>query len=295
MKCNNCNEKAVFSNPDLCKDHFNKYFETNVLETINKFGLINENDKMIVAVSGGKDSLSLLYVLNKRYDVEALAVDEGIDGYREHTLRDMADFCERLGIKYKIVSFKDEIGYKLDELLKFKKFTPCAVCGINRRYLLNKYSKGYDIIATGHNMDDECQSITMNLLRNNLDVLARLGPKTGVSGRDGFTQRVKPFYFLKEREIMAYSLLNNITSNFNECKYVRDSYRAKIRDILNELEFKHPGTKRKIIGNFLSILPKLKDRFIEEEQLYCVNCGMPSSNDICSRCNVMGQVEAEAK
>ena len=136
--------------------------------------------KIAVATSGGKDSLAMLYLLNKHYkNVEAIAIDEGISGYRADTLKALIDFCDKNKIKYHIYSFMSEFGKTLDKMMK-KQENPCTVCGILRRQLLNKYSRGFDKLSIGHNRDDEAQSILMNLLKNNLEISARLGPFVGL-------------------------------------------------------------------------------------------------------------------
>jgi tRNA(Ile)-lysidine synthase TilS/MesJ len=173
------------------------------------------DDRVCVAVSGGKDSMSLLYVLNKKkYNVTALAIDEGIGDYRDKTLKTMKNFCVKNKIPYKIVSFKKEFGKTLDKIMEQHKERPCTICGVFRRYLLNSRSCGFDVLATGHNMDDEAQAILMNLIKTNISLFHRLGPVSGYIKSRKFTKRVKPFYFCLEKEIMVYSFLNNLNSEF---------------------------------------------------------------------------------
>lgn len=289
MKCKKCKEKAVFQNPDLCKKHFIEYFEEKFYSTISKFSLIKKSDKIAVACSGGKDSTATLYLLAKKYkDVTALAIDEGIKDYRDKTLVDLNKFCKKNKIKLKVISFKKEFKKSLDQLVpkgKKKGYLPCTICGVMRRYLLNKYSRNFDVIVFGHNLDDEAQSIMMNFLRNNLKANARLGPRTGLIEDKKFTPRVKPLYFIKEKETMAYCFLTGILGSFNECPYVVDSFRAKVRDWLNKVEEKNPGTKENIIHNFLYILPKLKTHFKTDEKVNaCKYCSEPSQNEVCKAC-----------
>jgi len=287
MKCNKCSEKAVLLKPKLCKKHFFQYFEKKVYDTIKKYKLISKKDNVCVAVSGGKDSLVTLHLLNKKYNVTGLAIDEGIKGYREHTLKDLKEFCK--DIKLKIVSFEKEFGLPLDKLLKKLKVKPCTACGILRRYLLNKYSRRFDLIATGHNLDDEAQSIMMNYLRNNLEVGARLGLKSGLVKDKGFTPRIKPLYFCTEKEIMLYSFLKGIQTNFVECPYATESYRNFIRDKLNSFESENKGSKERIVKGFLKVLPEPKRSYLakyanKNSLLKCKVCKEPSKQEICSKC-----------
>ncbi|MBN2422553.1 TIGR00269 family protein [Candidatus Woesearchaeota archaeon] len=292
MRCSKCNNKPVYLRPDLCKQHFIEYFEDKVKSTIKKFKLFEKKNKLIVATSGGKDSLTCLYLLTKlNYHAVALIIDEGIKGYREHTMSGLKRFCEKNKIKLTSVSFKKEFGFTLDRILKKTDQNACTVCGILRRYLLNKYSQKYEVIATGHNLDDEAQAILMNLLRNNMGLLARLGPATGISAKKKFTKRVKPLYFCSEKEVMIYTILKNIKPEFIECPYVTTSYRAKIRDILNNYEFKYPGTKTRTIGSFLGINKKLKKQYGQTKQNYCSICDQPSASKICNNCSLLKKIK----
>ncbi|MFQ5474910.1 MAG: TIGR00269 family protein [Candidatus Nanoarchaeia archaeon] len=290
MDCEKCERKAVFDEPSLCKVHFLEYFEAKVEKTINEHKLLEKDEKICVAVSGGKDSLSVLFVLDKLgYDVSGLFIDEGIANYREFTEKDLVSFCNNNKIKLRTVRYKEELGKGLDEILtKHKDWKPCTVCGTFRRSLLNKHARGFDKIATGHNLDDEAQAILMNLLRSNTDFLARLGPKSGVKEQKGFVQRVKPLYFCTEKETAAFSFLNGFTTHFAECPYVVEAFRADVRDLLNGYESVHHGTKKNIINHFLKMMPDLK---VDGQELEaCESCGQPSAGEICNACKLVDRL-----
>lgn len=288
MKCKSCKKPAVYLNPTLCKNHFLSYIEKKVFGTISKYKLLKPSDKIIIAASGGKDSLTLLNILSKKFKVNCIAVDEGIDNYRESTLKTLKAFCRKRKIPLKIVSFKKEFGGKLDAFI-FPKQKPCAVCGTLRRYLMNKHSKKFDKICTGHNLDDESQSVLMNLIKPNTSLNARGGPITGLSSVEGFTQKIKPLYFLKEKEIMTYAFLNNLLDEYIECPNAVLSYRAKVRDLLNDYEEKHSGTKKNIIEFFLRNKPKISRNILQEEIHRCKKCGEPSKGEVCSACIIVGK------
>jgi uncharacterized protein (TIGR00269 family) len=303
MKCKLCNELAV-SERGLCKNHFIVDFEKRVYNTIKNHNLAKKNDKIIVATSGGKDSLSVLYLMSKKFDVTALLIDEGINNYREFTKADLIKFCNEHHIKLKIVSFKDEFGKSLDDMIKSeskkeKPLNACTICGILRRYLLNKYSQDYDSIVLGHNLDDEVQAVMMNFLRGNLEISSRLGPKTGLVSSNKFTQRIKPLYFCSEKDVKIYSFLKGFIDTFTECPYSQTSYRSFVRSFINKQEELNKGTKLNIINNFLKMLPKIKKYYKKEIGLssidLCQNCGFPSKDNICKTCKTLDYLNLNSK
>jgi len=300
-----CEKKAVFNLPSgekLCKSHFFKYFEEKVYRTIRKYDLLSDTERLGVAVSGGKDSLTVLKLLksisakNPKIIIEAIAIDEGIEGYRKETLETAQKYCDSINVKLHIFSYKKEFGMTLDEILKTIKVKPCTICGIFRRYLLNKKAKelGFTTLATGHNLDDECQSIMMNQFRNDQKASARLGPKSGLKKQKGFIPRIKPLYLCTEKEVTTYAFLKGILDKFTECPNVPQSYRAEVRDTLNKFENKFPGTKYGIVNSFLQVLPLLKNQHKQEEMNYCPECKEPSSKGVCNACKYVEKIQKAA-
>ncbi|MFA6073562.1 MAG: TIGR00269 family protein [Candidatus Woesearchaeota archaeon] len=285
MNCSICNEKAVFSNPSYCKLHFSEYVEHKVSNTIKKFKLINKGEKICVAVSGGKDSVSLLFILKKSgYNIEALAIDEGIEGYRNVTLDFLKKFCTEQNIVLNIKSYESDFGKRLDKIVK-KGELACNVCGTFRRHMLNKYAQEYTKIATGHNLDDEAQAVLMNLFKSQTEMLGRQGPKTA---KKDFIIKIKPLYFLKEKEIMAYAFINKLNVPFIECPFASESFRGHIRDWLNKFELENPGTKENIVNHYLSIAPKIKEKHKLD---LCPKCNFPSSKGICKTCRLKDELK----
>ncbi|MFH1174096.1 MAG: TIGR00269 family protein [archaeon] len=284
MLCH-CGNPAVIET--LCREHFLESIERKVKETIDRFNLIMPNDKILVAASGGKDSMTLALILHKlQYTFDILAIDEGIPGYREHTLSELLTFCKQQGFPPpNVVSFKDVLGDSLQELLQSHK--PCTVCGTFRRYLLNKYAKGYDKLATGHNLDDEAQTILMNVYKGQPFLLAKLGPITKANAQ--FTRRIKPLYFCTERETRAYAFLNNLPLAFHECPYTHESYRDAVRSVLNNAE-QQSGMKRNIVNAFLVMHERLRE---ERNLRQCERCGEASSGRICKACQLLDVASAE--
>lgn len=287
--CSLCNTKPVFASPMYCKEHFILYIEEKVKNTILRFNLIQEGEKIAVAVSGGKDSQTVLYILHKLYGniVFGIAIDEGIPGYRDKTLDDLERFCNRYSIPFTVSSFKERYGKALSDI-PVVCGSRCSACGVLRRSLLNEEARGFDKLATGHNLDDECQSILMNLLKGNLLLSAKLGPRSGIISRKGFVQRIKPLYLCTEKEIATYAFLKELPVTFIECPHAADVFRSRVRDGLNMLEMNAPETKKSFLEAFLRLLPSLKELYRSTViPASCMRCGGPSMNGVCKACTVL--------
>lgn len=311
MDCHICKEKAIINlqHGAMCKTHFLRYFEDKVFKTIKKFKLVDRNDKICVATSGGKDSLTVLYLIKKYMEQNnidtqnlfALVIDEGIAGYREHTLKDLDKFCNEHKITLHKASAKEEFDYTLDEaypiINKNSGKKPCNICGVWRRFLLNKYSRKYGAtkLITGHNIDDESQAVIMNIFKANTSLMAHLGPISGVQDHDLFVRRVKPLFLCTEKEVRLYCLLKGFEVKFNECPYASIGYRAHIRNMLNDFENEYKGTKQGIINSLLAILPMLKEQKevnLEIDSIkICQECGEPANQDICNACKLLKELE----
>lgn len=303
--CTKCNNKAIYKNQGqfFCKEHFLNYFETKVFKTIKKYQLFSKNDNICVATSGGKDSLAVLYMTMlycNKYNIKffALCIDEGIAEYRKFTVDDLTKFCEKYKIPLHVLSFKDNFGLTLDEMtkkaVKEKNKKPCTVCGILRRKLLNKGARELNAtkLVTGHNLDDETQSVLMNQFLGNSQHNASLGPTTGLSINNKFIPRIKPLYLVTEKETRLYCLLRKFEVHFSECPNISLSFRAQVRDKINDIENVLPGAKYGVINSFLEILPLLKQHYKNADNKknknfsFCSECGEPCSGEICNACKL---------
>ena len=303
MTCKKCKSEPVFtliSGEKLCKYCFSHYFEKKVRKTMRQYELIEKGDRIAVALSGGKDSSVLLSILagiwkeRKDFDLFAILVDEGIKGYRPLTQKFAQNLCKKLGVKLYIISFKKELGYTLDEMVKKLNKGPCTICGTFRRYLLNTEARKLKAnkIAFGHNADDEAQSIVMNLFRSNNAAAARLGVINGIKRDARFIPRIKPLYYLLEKETTAYAYLNGLIGDFKECPYTSLAYRGQVRDMLNTFENNHPGTKAGILSAFIETLPILKEHYKKGKEIaFCSKCNEPTSGEECMACRLLDELK----
>lgn len=296
MKCQRCSKSAVifqkYSNAHLCKTHFIEDVERKIKRDIRKFKMIGRGEKIAVALSGGKDSIALIYVLNmifrNRPDLEfiAITINEGIRGYREHTLKHAIKLTQELGMRHIIRSFEEEFKTSLDALAQKKEKLPCTLCGVLRKNILNKTARelGADKIATGHNLDDESQTILMNYLRGDIDRLKRMIPG---NIQKGMVPRIKPLRSIPEKEVALYGFLNCLPVSMDECPHAGFALRNEIRELLNNYEVNHPGTKYSLLGGYETISQLLRPA--DTQIVFCEKCNEPGSERICKTCRLLGR------
>ncbi|NIR87907.1 TIGR00269 family protein [Candidatus Bathyarchaeota archaeon] len=303
--CTLCERReAVFMRPysgeKLCGRCFCKSIEKKVRATISSYEMLQPKDKIMVAVSGGKDSVTLLHILAKieksfpEATLCAVTVDEGIRGYRDEALKFAVKNCRRLGVEHIVTSFKEMYGYKLDELVSMIRekgeveLTPCSYCGVLRRRALNTAAReaGGDKLATAHNLDDETQTMILNILHGDALRIARVKPVLTVV-HPKLIQRVKPFCEVPEREIAFYAYMKKIEFQSIPCPYARTALRNDIRTMLNRMEEKHAGTKFTIFKSMERIRPALEAMAEEVKLQECKRCGEPTVGELCRPCQML--------
>ena len=304
MKCKKCRGKAVINmrhhNMGLCKDDFLQWIPEQTQKHIEKQKMFTTDEKILVAVSGGKDSLALwdiLQILGYQADglYIALGIDEGIS-YSAESQRLTSAFANARDLKLHVVNIASDYGTDLPTLAKGTKRgrdKPCSSCGLVKRHEMNRIARdyGYDVLATGHNLDDEAATLFSNTLQWNGDYLIRQHPV--LPSRDGLARKVKPLFRFYEKEMAAYALLRGIEYIYDECPFAEGSTSTQYKELLNELENKHPGAKQHFFVKFLSA--KKKGLFAEPTEKIvpvlhiCPVCGQPTSMEgECTFCRMMG-------
>ena len=308
VKCTICKRSfpffsRVYSGEKLCKKCFAQSVENKVRATIVKHKMLNYNDRIAIAVSGGKDSVSLLKVLvsmERKFPKTALVavtVDEGIRGYRDEAMETAAKTCKELGVEHHTVAFKTLYGFTLDEIVermhqRKSELTPCAFCGVLRRKALNiaALEVGANKIATGHTLDDEVQTNLLNIFHGDIPKLAAEKPVTDVV-HPRLVQKVKPFCEIPERESALYAYVKQLDFQSTPCPYAGEAMRNDIRNLLNRMEERHAGTKFTVFKSMEKLRPALKTLAERGEFRECQECGEPSAGELCMACQLLKQIQ----
>lgn len=301
MLCGKC-EKAEsvfhrsYSGEYLCKKCFMRSIEEKTAKTISKFSMMQHGDRVAIGVSGGKDSLSLLYVLKKLFDdhdntneLVAVTIDEGIKGYRDESLQIVSDFCAKLGVESKVLSYKSLFGVDMDEAMILRpseKMSSCSMCGTFRRRAIDvaAESVGADVVATAHNMDDQLQTFMINLLAGDVERIGWIYPEP-VQYATGM-KKIKPFIEIYEYEIAFYALQREIPFQSEECPYMNESIRTDLREFFNRMEKDHPGIKYNAYNSMMKVSKILRNA-PQSEGKKCSVCGRDSTGEICSVCKTV--------
>ncbi|MDQ3914103.1 MAG: adenine nucleotide alpha hydrolase family protein [Actinomycetota bacterium] len=289
MRCKVCRGHAVVDirrhNAGFCKDHFLDHIRSQVARTVKEFSMFSPEDRLLIAVSGGKDSLALWDVLiDLGYDATGFYLDLGIGGYSNRSKEATVAFAEQRDAKLIVRSLGDEHGFTVPELAKLTGRVPCSGCGRNKRYEFNRAAleEGFDVLVTGHNLDDEVATLFGNVLHWNVDQLGRQAPVLeerilGDSSETVLVRKVKPLVKIAERETAAYALLRGIDYIVEECPMVEGNTQHRYKEAMALLEEASPGTKHQMYFGFLK---KAAARFAEPADeaalTRCTTCGAPT-------------------
>lgn len=282
----------------LCEKHYAGWFVDQIKRTIGKYRMFGHSDRILVAVSGGKDSLSLWDVLLRLgYQADGLYIDVGIDTGERYSTRS-CEYIERFaadrpGTKLHIADLKAEYGETLQEVARHTRRAhgkPCALCGLIKRHAMNRVTldEGYTVLATGHNLDDEATVLFGNVLHWQTGYLARQAPVLPADA-SGLARKVKPLCRRYERETAAYAIITGIDYMIDECPFATHASSLRYKDLLNRLETDSPGALLHFYGKFL----KQREEGLFEAQAQavelhkCSRCGQPTSApDLCAFCRL---------
>ncbi|MHA1777489.1 MAG: ATP-binding protein [Promethearchaeota archaeon] len=320
-----CRANAVIQIPHtkmaLCKTHFLRYIESRVKRTIEENHLIdfqNPNEKVLVAISGGKDSQTLLTILHQviknRVPLEALYIEVGITprNYSRDSAMVARKLCEKLNVPFHILDVKETLGITIDQIhqlgqqLKSGRRKPrksknfrgeCSYCGLIKRYYINYFAvkNGFTKVATGHNLTDEASQLLSNFFSTDMEQMSRAGPIT-LNNVDGLIPRIKPLFYIYETELIMYAYFAQVEHLPTECAYATDSTVISVKKSLEKIEVFRRATMMNLVRDFQKTMkPILAAQTPEEHQVIkkCKQCGMTTYLDICSFCTTTNRLKEQ--
>jgi uncharacterized protein (TIGR00269 family) len=278
----------------FCTEHFFVMFRTQVEKAIRRHQMMAPDDRILLAVSGGKDSLALWDVLlDLDYDVTGLYLGLGIENYSDRSHEVARAFAEERRARLLTVDLTRDYGYDIPTAGRRGSRSTCAVCGLSKRYVFNRAALegGFDVVATGHNLDDEAATLLGNTLRWQTDAIARQSPT--LPARDGMVKKVKPLHRVSELETAAFAFLRGIDYVVEECPLVAGNTQLRYKEAMNTIEQTSPGTKAQF---FLGYLERGMPLFRSEDRAAlqaCESCGQPTTGRFCAFCRARAQILGE--
>jgi tRNA-5-methyluridine54 2-sulfurtransferase len=293
MKCRICGAQASIRLPQyntaFCSSDFIAFIDKRVAETIRRYCRISEHDKMLVAVSGGKDSLALWHLANKLgYPADGIHIHLGINTYSDASFEKTKAMADRLNRRLFFFSLPEAFRIGIKDLSRIMKRPPCSLCGMIKRYVMNRActEHGYSVLATGHNLDDEASALLGNLLHWKEEYLWKKAVALEAEGSH-LAKKVKPFFLCSEKEAAAYAFVSGIDYVYDECPYSVGAKTLLYKDLLNRVEDESPATKIAFVKGYLKRAEKEKlssgDKKTDEKTL-CATCGYPSYTKQCNFC-----------
>jgi uncharacterized protein (TIGR00269 family) len=301
VKCRKCGGRAVLElrrhNTALCGPDFVGFFRHHVLETVRRWRMLTRDEPVLVAVSGGKDSLALWDVLHDAgYRTTGLYLDLGIFEYSRESKARCEAFAAERGLDLRVVAVADAAGAPIPAVRDATRRPTCSACGLSKRYLMNRAALdgGFPVVATGHNLDDEAATLFGSTLRWDESALARQAPVLEAT-HPKLVRRVKPLFRMSERETAAYAFVRGIDYIVEECPFARGATSIAHKEVLNRLEDTSPGSKAMFLQGFLE---RARGLFQARETVTlaeCVRCGQTTTGDVCAFCKLRDQVTRAAR
>lgn len=296
MKCRTCREPAVIDlprhNANFCVEHFQQLCRRQVEKAIGDHSMLDGSDRVLVAVSGGKDSLAVWdLLLELGYRADGLYVALGIGDYSENSRGYAERFAAERGLSLRVIDVRSEHGFDVPTAARATGRVPCSACGLSKRHLFDRAAieGGYDVVVTGHNLDDEAAVLFGNALRWDTEYLRRQSPV--LPAANGFPRKVKPLIRLSERETAAWCVVRGIDYVIDECPMAVGNKHLGYKDLLNRLEEESPGSKAAFYMGFLERMsPVLAARDDESSTppARCPSCGSPTGSDgPCAFCRLV--------
>ena len=297
MKCRKCGGQAVLElrrhNAAFCAGDFLEFFRNQIREAIHRYRMLERGEKVLVAVSGGKDSLALWDVLlDEGYETTGLYLDLGIFEYSVESKAKCEAFAAARGVPLIVTAVADEVGAPVPVIKAVTRRPPCSGCGLSKRYLTNRVAleRGFPVVATGHNLDDEAATLFGSVMHWQTDALPRQSPALA-STHPKLVRRVKPLYRLSERETASYAFLRKIDYIVDECPFAKGATSIAHKEILNRMEDASPGAKHNFLFGFLDRARPAFERAEAVALNECARCGQVTTGTLCAFCKLADRVK----
>jgi uncharacterized protein (TIGR00269 family) len=299
-KCRVCKAPAVIDlprhNAKFCAEHLQQLCRRQMAKAIEDFDMLSPDDRILVAVSGGKDSLAVWDMLIEAgYDADGLYIGLGIGEYSTDSGGYVRRFADERGLHLTTIDLRSEYGYDIPTAARATGRVPCSACGLSKRRLFDQAALdgGYDVVVTGHNLDDEAAVLFGNTLRWDVDYLARQMPV--LPAANGFPKKVKPLIRLTEREMAAWCLVRGIDYVVEECPIAAGNRHLSYKETLNSVEARSPGSKASFYLGFLERMAPLlagQSAAAAGELNECERCGSPTTGEVCAFCRLVEKSSA---
>jgi len=299
VKCRVCKAAPVIElrqhNAAFCAEHFIAFCRRQVEKAIKQFDMFAPDARILVAVSGGKDSLALWDILHDLgYETHGLSIGLGIGEYSETSSSYSRRFADERGLKLIEVDLATDHGFTVPEAAERTKRVPCSSCGLSKRHIFDSVAKegGFDVVVTGHNLDDEAAVLFGNVARWQTDYLGRQYPV--LPAGNGFPRKAKPLVRLGEREMAAYCLVRGIDYIVDECPMAAGNKHLEYKEVLNTMEVNSPGSKHAFYFGFLERAATLFTGDSDQVSLEpCERCGSPTTGEVCAFCRLVERVAVD--
>jgi len=300
MKCKRCRGKAEIQvrhhNSAYCRNCYIFCFQRQVERAVTKEHMFAREDELLVAVSGGKDSLALWDALGELgYRTTGLHLALGIGSYSGASTQKTEAFATARGLRLITVPLEQD-GLAVPAVVTRTHRPACAACGTIKRHYFDRiaFEHGFSVLATGHNLDDEAARLLGNLLRWQTHHLSKQHPVLE-STHERFARKVKPLFRVSEYETAVYAFVRGIDYVIEECPNSVGATQLLYKDALNRLEAAMPGTKLTFVQDFLRLGRPHFAAEIDGPPGSCERCGMPAFASVCALCRLLGDADSRGE
>lgn len=295
MKCSRCKQPARHRFPQhnarFCDPCLDIFFLRQIEKAIDKYQMLSPGQRVLVAVSGGKDSLALWQALiTLGYQAEGLHLKLEFGDFSGVSLASSQEMASRLQSPLHVVALRDLAGCAVEEVARANRRQFCSVCGTLKRYYLNRLALdlGAPAVATGHHLDDETGRLLGNLIHGHAHHLERQWPM--LPEGPGLARKVKPLCRLGADEIRAYAKAHELPVAQGSCRHSKGATLPYYQEAMRLLEQKMPGTKLDFYLGFLR--SKGGAPAPTAPAGACAVCGAPTFVEVCATCRLLQRARA---